>query len=728
MKRKLLSSLVASALTVGCLTVNAQDLNRESLSFTAEQEPEFQLPVGQTPQFIVKFKDVKSLDGELKDIRYTLKSAGLGELELAEMLAEERQLLERELLERSEQRVHNLNTQIGVNVMRDRQLATGADLISVDLKSTRMSLADIKQDLESLPNVEYVEFNRMLRPMFTPNDTHYGVQWHYFEATAGLRANTAWDTATGTGAVVAVLDTGYRPHVDLDSNIIGGYDFVSNASNARDGNGRDSNAEDEGDWVASANECYAGSPASNSSWHGTHVAGTIAAETNNNQGVAGVAYNAKIVPVRVLAKCGGTIADIADAIIWSSGGSVSGVPGNPNPADVINMSLGGGGSCDSTSQSAINTAVNNGTVVVVAAGNENQNASNSNPANCSNVVTVAANDRQGNRASYSNYGSVVDVTAPGGETATSGNGVASTLNAGTTTPGADNYVYFQGTSMATPHVAGVAALMKGLDSSLTPAQIESMLKSTARPLAGSCSGGCGAGLVDATAAVAAVSGGGGGGGGGGGSDLSNGDSVSGISGSSGSWQYWTIDVPSGASNLVVAMSGGSGDADLYVRAGAQPTTSSYDCRPYVGGNTETCSFASPAATTYHIGIRAYSTYSNTSFSVNYDEPGGGGGGASGGGSTVTGISASRRQWARYTIEVPAGMASLDIDISGGNGDADLYVRYGSQSSTGSYDCRPYLSGNNESCSFSNPAAGTWHIDIRAYSAFSGVTLDAYYNP
>src|SRR5690606_7514122 len=133
-----------------------------------------------------------------------------------------------------------------------------------------------------------------------------------------------------------------------------------------------------------AGECGGGYPPqdSGSSWHGTHVAGTIAAVTNNGIGVAGVAYNAKVVPVRVLGKCGGLTSDIADAIVWASGGSVTGVPSNPYPADVINMSLGGGGSCSSTTQAAINTARSNGTVVVVAAGNENTNASNSNPANC----------------------------------------------------------------------------------------------------------------------------------------------------------------------------------------------------------------------------------------------------------------------------------------------------------------------------------------------------------
>ena len=160
-----------------------------------------------------------------------------------------------------------------------------------------------------------------------------------------MRIPGAWDVATGTGVTVAVIDTGITAHPDLDANVLPGYDFVSDATAARDGNGRDANAQDQGDWYA-AGEC--GQPtAGNTSWHGTHVAGTVAAVTGNATGVAGVAPNAKVVPVRVLAKCGGSLSDIADAIVWASGGTVAGIPANANPAKVINMSLGGSGACGS---------------------------------------------------------------------------------------------------------------------------------------------------------------------------------------------------------------------------------------------------------------------------------------------------------------------------------------------------------------------------------------------
>ncbi|MFC5459851.1 S8 family peptidase [Massilia niabensis] len=390
--------------------------------------------------------------------------------------------------------------EFGMTLKALRTTATGAHVLKISRKvSVKEAEALAKELMARDASVEYAEPDRILRKMATPTDPMYTQQWHYFEATGGLRLPAAWDTTTGTGVRVAVIDTGIRPHADLSGQILAGYDFISDTTIANDGGGRDSDASDPGDWTA-AGECAAGEPASGSSWHGTHVAGTIAAATNNGTGVAGVAYGAKIVPVRVLGKCGGYTSDIADSIIWSSGGAVTGVPNIAARAQVINMSLGGGGACGTTTQNAINSARSRGTVVIVAAGNENMNASNSNPANCAGVVTVAATNRNGARAPYSNYGTVVDVAAPGGDA----NGyIISTLNAGTSTPAADNYAGYQGTSMATPHVAGVAALMLARNAALTPDEIESKLKSTARPFPGTCTS-CGTGIVDATAAAASA--------------------------------------------------------------------------------------------------------------------------------------------------------------------------------------------------------------------------------
>ena len=400
-----------------------------------------------------------------------------------------------------------LGAEQGLSMSTLRTNGLGAQIIKLNRHTPVTDLVALAAKMKAEdPSIEYAEPDRMMYPMLTPNDTNYSSLWGLQGGNGGIRANTAWDTTTGVGVVVAVLDTGIRPHADLSGQTVAGYDMIADTFVSNDGSGRDSDPSDPGDW-STAGQCGTGEPASNSSWHGTHVAGTVAAKGNNSLGVIGVAFGAKVQAVRVLGRCGGYTSDIADGIIWASGGTVSGVPANATPARVINMSLGGGGACDTTTQNAINSARSRNTTVVVAAGNENQNASNSNPANCAGVITVAAVGPTGGRASYSNFGAVVDVAAPGGNQSTgTTNGILSTLNAGTTTPGADSYVYYQGTSMATPHVAGLVALMYAVKPTATPDQIETALKGSARAFPATCSQ-CGTGIVDAPAAIAAIVGG-----------------------------------------------------------------------------------------------------------------------------------------------------------------------------------------------------------------------------
>jgi len=384
-----------------------------------------------------------------------------------------------------------------------RRTAIGADVVRADRALDRAEAESLMRQIAADPNVDFVEVDVRRHALLTPNDTHYGVQYGFNGTNGGMRVDQAWDVSTGSGAVVAVLDTGITPHSDLNANILPGYDFITDTFVSRDGDGRDSNPNDEGDWN-NATECDQPGydvDASDSSWHGTHVAGTVAAVTNNAKGVAGTAFNAKVVPVRVLGRCGGYDSDISDAIVWASGGSVSGIPANANPAEVINLSLGGGGACPSSYQTAINGAVGRGTTIVVAAGNESANVSTSTPANCANVIAVAATTSTGAKAGFSNYGTGIDVSAPGDQ-------IASTHNGGTTTQGAEQYVYMSGTSMASPHVAGVVALLQSKATTpKTPAEIETLLKNTARALPGACSGGCGAGIVNAKAALDALGGG-----------------------------------------------------------------------------------------------------------------------------------------------------------------------------------------------------------------------------
>lgn len=372
---------------------------------------------------------------------------------------------------------------LGMALHEGRTTATGSTVLRVDKAlDARASLALI-QSLESDPAVEFVEPDRILHPALSPNDSRYSEQWHYFEAVGGINLPAAWNLGTGAGVVIAVVDTGITSHPDLDANVIAGYDFISDPTIAGDGNGRDNNAADAGDY-------FGGNV---SSWHGTHVAGTVAAVSNNGTGVAGVAFGARIQPVRVLGRGGGSLSDVADGIIWAAGGSVAGVPANPTPAAVINMSLGGAGGCGPTMQAAVDAAVARGSVVVVAAGNSNADASMFVPASCANVITVAATTRSGGRAGFSNYGAAVDVAAPG-------ESILSTLNTGSAAPVSASYASYNGTSMAAPHVAGVVALMQSL-SPRTPAQVEAQLKSTARALPIACAPGCGTGIVNAWAAI-----------------------------------------------------------------------------------------------------------------------------------------------------------------------------------------------------------------------------------
>jgi serine protease len=348
-----------------------------------------------------------------------------------------------------------------------------------------------------VPGVRFTEKNLRMYPTRTPNDKVYSAQWHY----PALNLPSAWDVSVGVGTVtVAVLDTGIVSHPDLTPRVVPGYDFISDVSNAGDGDGRDANPEDRG----------GDEPGGGSSWHGSHVAGTIGAATDNTNGVAGVTWTARIMPVRVLGKLGGSSLDIAAAMNWAAGGTVPGVPAASSPAKVINMSLGGAAPASRTYQDVIDARVAAaGTIFVIAAGNENTDAANVTPCNQQSIICVGSTSFAGKRSSFSNFGVPVDVMAAGGEMREDLNGdgypdgVLSTSLDDNKQPA---YVFNQGTSMATPHVSGVAALMASVNPSISLAQVENILKSTASA-SSRCSEGCGSGLVNAQAALKALTGG-----------------------------------------------------------------------------------------------------------------------------------------------------------------------------------------------------------------------------
>jgi serine protease len=512
-----------------------------------------------------------------------------------------------------------------------RRTASGGDVVRAARALDRVDAARLLRALAADPAVAHVEvdlrlhhtgFRRVALPgeprqrvaiaaSATPDDPYFAeYQWHLHDVTGGIRAPAAWEAATGTGVVVAVLDTGITAHRDLDANALAGYDFITDAFiSRRDSDARAPGAADLGDWNDDPAQC----PVSDSSWHGTHVAGTVAEVSDNATGMAGVAHDARVLPVRVLGRCGGYLSDIADAVVWASGGSVDGVAANTDPAEVINMSLGGAGTCAAGSemQLAIDAAVANGSTVVVAAGNNNADAAGFIPASCGNVVSVAATRITGGRADYSNYGVGITLAAPGGGGFADGNPggyVWQAWHDSATAPveGAETYVGYTGTSMAAPHVAGVAALVQGVaETPLTPAQMRQLLVASARafPVAIPDATPLGAGILDAQAAVAALvppcegedctpdA-----------APLVAGVPVRNLAGAAGESLLFALEVPAGAGPLNLLSYGGMGDVTLLASRGVEPTLESAEYRSARPGNNETVRVAAPRAGTWYVKL------------------------------------------------------------------------------------------------------------------------------
>jgi len=386
---------------------------------------------------------------------------------------------------------------------KEQAESLSAQSFSVSESTKEVVFAESKEVvLESFDNVKSVDEDIFLTVDSTANDSRYDEQWALGLAQGAIEIEEAWDMTKGDASVVvAVIDTGILAHEDLSSKVLPGYDFISDSNISRDGNGRDSDPTDEGDYLNPSDSCSNGSFKS-SSWHGTHVSGIIAAKSNNGIGVAGVNWNSKILPVRALGKCGGLTSDIADAVKWAAGVSVSGVPANANPANVINLSLGGSGPCTSVMQDAINSARAKGAVVVVAAGNNSDNLDVNpyTPANCQGVIVVGSNNQLGQKSYFSNYGSSVDLLAPGGGT---GGSILSLGNQGSTTATFDTYSYQSGTSMAAPFVSGVASLILSVNKGLFPDQVEKILQDTTSSFAtgSNCTDGCGSGILNARLAI-----------------------------------------------------------------------------------------------------------------------------------------------------------------------------------------------------------------------------------
>jgi serine protease len=552
-----------------------------------------------------------------------------------------------------------------VNVEHNFGNVLNGALITASSKQVQQMLSD--------PNIKYIEQDQIVKvnPLVSTQADQGNAIWgldRTDQRDLPLNSNYHYDF-DGSGVTAYVIDTGVvNTHNEFGGRSVSGYDFVDNDSNATDCNG-----------------------------HGTHVAGTIGGQSY------GIAKNVNIVGVRVLGCNGsGTNSGVINGINW--------VKNNATGPSVANMSLGGGAS--QATDDAVNSAVNAGVTFVVAAGNDNANACNYSPARAASAITVGSTASNDGRSSFSNYGSCLDIYAPG----SSIKSAWYTSNSATRT--------ISGTSMASPHVAGVVALYLNENPSLSPSQLDNLLsqRSSKSKISDAKSGspnellyslggddnGCEPNCtVDAT-------------------ELTSGQTVN-LSGAQASDTHFFIDVPTGQSTLSIVSSGGTGDADIYVKQGSKPTSSNYDCRPYKNGNDEDCNFNTPESGKWYVMVSGYSAFGNLNLTATFSGSTGGCSDANclTNGSPKTDLSGNAGSNSFYEITVPANK-TLTITTSGGSGDVDLFVKKGSKPTNSSYDCRPYRWGNNETCSLSSGQGDVYHIMLNAYTNYSGVTLTANY--
>ncbi len=368
------------------------------------------------------------------------------------------------------------------------EMVAGMHAMQVQTLSSGESLATTLARLRADPAVEYAVPDHRRHIHATPNDPLFQTyQWHLkndSSTPSAIDASIAWDTTQGgDGIVIAVVDTGVRfDHPDLKrvaaaGRLLDGYDFITDPVVANEGDGPDADASDPGDWCQG----------SSSSWHGTRVSGIVGAMTNNATGIAGITWKGRILPVRALGKCGGDDSDLIPAVLWAAGIHVSGAPDNPDPAKIINMSLGSTGLCPASWLDAISQVVARGVLVVVSAGNEGGPVGS--PANCPGVAAVAGLRHAGTKVGFSSLGREIALSAPGGNCVNPSGpclySIDTTSNDGTTTPGANTYTdqtnFNVGTSFSAPIVAGIAALMTAVNSRLDSAQLIGRLQSGAKP-------------------------------------------------------------------------------------------------------------------------------------------------------------------------------------------------------------------------------------------------------
>jgi subtilisin family serine protease len=618
----------------------------------------------------------------------------------------------------------------------------------------RMPEARVQQLLAD-DRVAYVEEDSVVEAIAFQSPATWGIDRTDQRA---LPLSNSYDNnnVTASNVHAYIIDTGVRlTHTEFSGRMGNGHDAVTTGGNA--------------------NDCHG---------HGTHVAGTVAGTTY------GLAKMATVHPVRVLDCQGsGTNAGVIAGMDWVAQNHIK-------PA-VANMSLGGGAS--QAVDDAVTRMHNAGVVVAVAAGNDNSNACNYSPARAPAAITVGSTTNTDARSSFSNFGTCLDIFAPG----------SNITSAWMTNDTSTNTI--SGTSMASPHVAGVAALFLSVNPTASPTQVRDALVANATTgvvtspgtsspnvllYSAFITGGGGGDTVAPTTSITAPTGGtltgtvtfsadasdnvgvvrvdflagttvvG--------SDttapysiswnttgvanasyslttkaydangnagtsaavsvtvnnpdttpvLVNGTPVSNLSDATGGQKHYKLTVPAGQTSLEFVISGGTGDADLHVNFGARASTTTYTCRPYLGGNAETCTVANPQAGDWYVMLNAYAAYSGVTLKGTYGA-GGGGGDTLVNGVASAAYSGASGSWKCWTLTVPANRA-VTFNQAGGTGDADLYVRFGAAPTSGTYDCRPFRSGNAESCSLTKTTAGTYHACSYGYSSYTSTTMKGTY--
>jgi serine protease len=446
-------------------------------------------------------------------------------------------------LEAAPRRVGALMTRNALRLKEVRHIVSGIHLVQVQPRDRAESGAQALARLRADPEVEYAERDERRYPNAMPDDPLFSGQWYLQNSeTSAIDAQDAWNVTSGSpGLVIADLDTGVRfDHPDLRNGaanrLLPGYNMISDPATANNSYGRGPDASDPGDWISTSdlkNSAFSGCTVANSSWHGTRVAGILGALTNNTTGVAGTTWSGWIEPVRVLGKCGGYDSDIIAGMAWAAGDHVDGVPDNPYPARIVNMSLGAVGACPDSYQQMVYQLVAQGVLVVVSAGNEGGPVDA--PANCAGAIGVAGLRELGTKVGFSSLGPQIAVSAPAGNCVNTGINepcqfsIVTTTNSGTTVPATngytDDYNYNIGTSFSAPLVAATAGLMLSVNGNLSTDQLIGRLQAGSQPFPLSSSAGtenchvpadgtdlqtnecncttttCGAGMLNANGAV-----------------------------------------------------------------------------------------------------------------------------------------------------------------------------------------------------------------------------------